>query len=419
LIIGRNNSGDATTVLERSGIAANTAFLIRNNDNGDGFRAVANGTTAGFTGVRAESSQGPGVSAVTSATSPAFAGVEAQSSEGPGLAAESSAGPGIQAISDRGVAVDAQSKQNFGVRGQGVQSGVIGFSRSDNGAGVTGVATRGVLGFGSTIGVFGEHRSLGGLVQSGFQNVGVGGRSNAHHGIFGFSDAPLNSRMISAGVAGQSQSDVGVAGECAGTDIGVLGRCHANGAAGVVGRSRDGVGVHGSTLNGFAGTFDGDVVVLGDVTVTGRKSAVVAHPDGSHRALYAVESPESWFEDFGSARLVRGRARVRLDRDFAVLIRRNDYHVFLTPEGDSQGLYVAKKTSRGFDVLEQQSGQSTVRFSFRIVARRPDLRGKRLEKVRMPKKLKGLDRKILAPKPFRRPAMADLATKLKSKKRKR
>ena len=45
--------------------------------------------------------------------------------------------------------------------------------------------------------------------------------------------------------------------------------------------------------------------------------AAVSHPDGSHRLLYSLESPESWFEDFGEARLVDGKAEVRLDPDFA------------------------------------------------------------------------------------------------------
>jgi hypothetical protein len=34
---------------------------------------------------------------------------------------------------------------------------------------------------------------------------------------------------------------------------------------------------------------------------------------GSKRLLHCMESPEHWFEDFGSARLTRGRATVKLD----------------------------------------------------------------------------------------------------------
>jgi hypothetical protein len=52
----------------------------------------------------------------------------------------------------------------------------------------------------------------------------------------------------------------------------------------------------------------------GDVLLGGRihareKNAIVPFPDGSKRLLHCMESPEHWFEDFGSARLTRGRAR--------------------------------------------------------------------------------------------------------------
>jgi hypothetical protein len=63
------------------------------------------------------------------------------------------------------------------------------------------------------------------------------------------------------------------------------------------------------------------VFVRGDFTVAGgAKSAAVPHPDGTHRWLYCLESPESWFEDFGRAQLTCGRAEVKIDPDFAALV---------------------------------------------------------------------------------------------------
>ena len=399
LVIGTSNTGTATTFLDRSG-TVRTAVILRNN-NGHGLRVQLGGASPNAVAVSGEGGEGTGVLGLSLSQSTQTAGVEAVAR----------AGSGVNAISTEGVGVEARSDQSFGVRGLGPQSGVYGWSKGDVGVGVTGLGVRGVAGFGTAIGVYGEHRSVGGLVTSGFQNVGVGGRSNAHHGVFGFCDAPLTPPMMVVGVAGQSQNDAGVAGECTGAMFGVLGRCHDNRAAGVVGRSRNGIGIHGSSVNGFAGTFDGDVFVDGNVWVSGGKSAVVPVADGSHRALYAVESPESWFEDFGVGRLVRGRARVRLARDFARLIRTAAYHVFLTPEGDSNGLYVTRKTTSGFEVLEQQAGRSSLPFSFRVVARRPDQRGKRLEKITVPKPLKGLDRRIVAPKPFSRPEAPPATTR--------
>lgn len=59
--------------------------------------------------------------------------------------------------------------------------------------------------------------------------------------------------------------------------------------------------------------------------------------------MYCVESPESWFEDFGIGEMVNGSAKIQLDSDFIMLIENNSYHVFLTPEGDSKGLFISKK----------------------------------------------------------------------------
>jgi hypothetical protein len=78
-------------------------------------------------------------------------------------------------------------------------------------------------------------------------------------------------------------------------------------------------------------------------------------------------SPE--LEDVGDAQLVNGRAIVHIDAKLAdVMDRRAAYHVFLTPDGDSKGLYVAQKTPTSFVVAEQQGGRSTMEFDYRIVA---------------------------------------------------
>jgi hypothetical protein len=94
--------------------------------------------------------------------------------------------------------------------------------------------------------------------------------------------------------------------------------------------------------------------------------------------MYSMESPESWFEDFGSGQLSGGSATVTLDPGFAGVVHGDGYRVFLTPQGDSYGLYVSNKTGSGFTVREQQSGKSNVAFDYRVVARRKDIAGARL-----------------------------------------
>jgi hypothetical protein len=151
---------------------------------------------------------------------------------------------------------------------------------------------------------------------------------------------------------------------------------------GVYGTSQNGIGVYGISQNRigvyglgrqFAGYFNGDVYVSGTLTAAA-KNAVVSFPDGSHRLLHCVESPEHWFEDFGSARLMRGRATVKLDAEFAKVVKLSDYRVFLTPEGDCQGLYVKSKRGKSFEVRELQGGANSITFSYRIVAKRKDIK---------------------------------------------
>jgi hypothetical protein len=158
---------------------------------------------------------------------------------------------------------------------------------------------------------------------------------------------------------------------------GLVGATATSGGAAVVGASN---GVAGA----YAGAFYGSVVVSGGFTVAGGpKSAAVPHPDGSHRRLYCMESPESWFEDFGKAQLSCGCADVTIDPDFAAVVDLSDYHVFLTEYGDHQGLHVTEMTPTGFTV-QAKDGDGDQRFSWRVVAKRKDIAAERLARVTIP-----------------------------------
>ena len=84
---------------------------------------------------------------------------------------------------------------------------------------------------------------------------------------------------------------------------------------------------------------------------------------------YSAKSTLPTVEDTGTAALVRGAAVVRLDPTFAASVDPNaSYRVFLTPNGDTRGLFVATKTPSGFVVREAQAGHASVSFDYRIVA---------------------------------------------------
>jgi hypothetical protein len=346
LIIGNDNSATLATRLR-----------VQNPDGTDALQLETNGGI-GASALRAFNGGGGGLDNGET-------GVLGQCERGlAGVRGDSSRAFGVYGTSDRSVGVNGLSNRGYGTAGRSqTNAGVAGFSA--DAPGVLGQSGNGVGVRGSSEGRFG---------------VGVMGTTDRGSGLFGHS-------LFDIGVNGQSSLGTGVRGiGGGGTDEeGVpFPNC-----VGVYGEAPFGIGIYGVTSDGpnggVAGKFDGPVIVNGALTVLGAKSAAVRHPDGSHRRLYSVESPESWFEDFGTAKLKRGIAEVKLRPDFAKLVRRDDYHIFLTPLGDSQGLYVSRKSSAGFQIREQQGGTSSLAFSYRIVARRKDIDGRRLEKVNIPR----------------------------------
>jgi hypothetical protein len=281
----------------------------------------------------------------------------------------------------------------FGVGGAGDGGSASGpgvFGQSDTAQGVVGVtaatANSAVLGFNSStagpaVGTFGRCDSPAG--------AGVVGQNLNGDGVAGFSNT-------GTGVSGTTGGMVGVYG--LGPNIGVEGE---GGGVGVLGFSPTGHGVIGiaPTRGKFAGSFTGNVQITGTLTVfSGAKSAAVRTGKNEYRRLYTMESPESWFEDFGEGALRRGRATVRISTDFAPLVRTGNYHVFITPYGDCGGLFVANRSRTQFEVRELNGGKSNVRFSYRIIAKRKDIPGKRLEKLTLPD-LPGPERRARNPVP--------------------
>ena len=266
----------------------------------------------------------------------------------------------------------------YAPKGSGA-AGVFGYGNADGTYGVYGLNT------GTGYGVSGQNDSAGGTAVRGdsllgFPVIGVAtGGTNSNAGVLGIG-------TLGPGVQGQSYAGHGLVGTTSATDgqhAALIGSIQSGGNA---------VALRGSVpagATGYAGVFDGDVIVNGALRVYGSpKNAAVRHPDNSYRLLYCEESPESWFADYGESKLTNGRADVKLDADFAALVHAEEYHVFLTAEGDSKGLYVAEKTAVGFVVREQQGGTSGVAFAYRVVAKRKDIAGERLAKVAPPPPVK-------------------------------
>jgi hypothetical protein len=310
-----------------------------------------------------------------------------------------SAGDGVAGVADWGYGVVGASGgygYAAGVRGDGAYcSGVVGMSNlvgpqfddpfpgsgvvgmvhspgpspaSFTKAGVIGTSDSlpGVVGTSNVVGLYGYCGAPGPMMNAG---NGVEGHSANGTGVLGVAGAPGPVPAVVgniAGVVGSSDQHTGIIGT-------------ATNAIGVVGYSETQWGVYAETgatgTGSYAGYFKGNLFVSGRIDA-GVKDAIVPFPDGTHRLLHCMESPEHWFEDFGAAKLKRGRAVVKLDANFAKVIKRGDYKVFVTPEGNCRGLYV-RKSAASFEVRELGGGMSNVAFSYRIVGRRKDIRGHR------------------------------------------
>jgi len=190
--------------------------------------------------------------------------------------------------------------------------------------------------------------------------------------------------------ANGTTSDAGVYGHSDGNSPGVRGRSDGTDSANSYGgyfTSANARGLYAeSGGHYYAAYFQGDgpsgvgIYVYGDIAASGDKTAVVQAGDYGVRKLYSMESPNVWFEDFGQGQLVDGQATVTIEPMFLTTINTSvPYHVFLTPLGDCNGLYVTNKTTTSFEVRELGGGTTDVAFDYRIVATRKGYEAVRME----------------------------------------
>jgi hypothetical protein len=246
-------------------------------------------------------------------------------------------------------------------------------------------------GFG-VIGTFGSPGysppfSAGVLGQGGGAFYGVVGLGQNNPGVYGQSTS-------STGVQGISSTGDGILGFSSGNLKYSLAGSGSGQAHGLIGYSENQFGVSGINQTGtnWAGAFFNaqatapnsgrkGLFVQGDfVVLNGTKNAAVKTQRFGHRKMYAVEATENVFEDFGTATLKGGKARVELDEIFAETVNTGQkYQVYLTPSSaDGKGLAVTGKDAHGFTVQEQGAGTGTYEFDYRVVAK---VRGH--EKTRM------------------------------------
>ena len=219
-----------------------------------------------------------------------------------GVLGASLAATGVVGESSTGTGVLGSTGRTAPMR-PGLVAGVIG-TASQN----TGVVGESFIGTG-VLGTTGLNAPMlpnlvAGVIGTGNQNIGVFGLSNSQVGVFGFSPG-----VDGTGIHGDATGDRGV---------GIAGFANGPNGRAVVGQAL--------AAGAKAGDFRGNVDISRALTVGGTltatvKNAIVPFPDGTTRLMHCMESPEHWFEDFGTARLKQGRAVVKLDADFAKTIK--------------------------------------------------------------------------------------------------
>jgi hypothetical protein len=274
-----------------------------------------------------------------------------------------------------------------GISGAG-GDGIYGLGRDWDGTGIIGVGNDGDSIFtlvGGTGGAFTgssgiyakvDNSSTGtGVIGVGYHvstasttTTGSGGAFTGYQGVYG------------KGIASNGTGVIGVGSNATGYYT------HANGSGGAFTGTYCGVYSYanrtsGDRYGGYFGTGGGLYAYVGGrygginrkIVGTGTVSTIVKNTQGEIVTLVCPEAPEALFQDYGIGQLINGKAHITIDPDLAININVSPEHplkVFITLEGDCNGVYVTNKSANGFDVIELQGGTSDVPFSWQIVATR-------------------------------------------------
>lgn len=328
-VIGQTKFNSTSTSNAQSGALGQDLSTSGSYDFG------VRGTSTRGTGVSGSSTDGSGVSGSSSiangvsGTSPNGSGVYGTSTNGYGIQGNSSAGPGVNGFSVSGGGVVGVSSNNDGMDATTYNPSATKTPRS---------------------GIFGYDASTDG----GSKNNGVGGYSGYGTGVSGSSSHGYGVDAVSSG---------GYA-------------LHAAGVNGIAVESTGFYSIYATGSNGqhiFDVDFNGDIHIPGQIYTGGgcnQGCAPKKASTGKRLVSYTPHESVPTMEDFGQAQLLNGQTYVRMDPAFVNGIDHHAaYLVFITPQGDSNGVFVSQQSLAGFAVRENRGGHSTLSFSYRIVAK--------------------------------------------------
>lgn len=131
---------------------------------------------------------------------------------------------------------------------------------------------------------------------------------------------------------------------------------------------------YAGVLQGYAwvGTTAGGVARK--ITGTAPVAEIIPTPDHGRIMLTCPESPEYWYQDYGSIELVNGQAHVDLDpilADIIMVTPEYPVRVFCTPVDmpNFNGVTMMNRTATGFDLVELNGGTHSGVLEYQLVVK--------------------------------------------------
>lgn len=109
-----------------------------------------------------------------------------------------------------------------------------------------------------------------------------------------------------------------------------------------------------------------------DLYVFGFKSFVQPHPETPELAIVyqCLEGPSPMVQVCGNVDLIDGYAEVELPPSFQWVTSDDDLSVFLTPFGETDGLYVDSVDTHRLVIRERNGGRANCRVSWQVIGHR-------------------------------------------------
>ncbi|MBL0199926.1 MAG: hypothetical protein IPP81_07035 [Chitinophagaceae bacterium] len=110
------------------------------------------------------------------------------------------------------------------------------------------------------------------------------------------------------------------------------------------------------------------------ITGLGAVAEIIPTPNHGRVTLTCPESPEYWYQDYGSVTLVNGKAHVNLDPilvDVIFIDDKNPIRVFCTPVDMLyfNGVTIVNQTPTGFDLVELNGGNHSGKLDYQLVVK--------------------------------------------------